>query len=178
MALLQQAVESQHRAEALADENAALREELARKFGILQRLQKLTVAAASLLGSVNAAVTEPSSLQILAKLPSSAAVTPPPDADDDHNMKMVVGKYLGRLMSLIADNLRSNAKDLNVLALFQIEAKLNGMFKFAEERQIIPTTEPDAGWKKGMLAHHELFTQLKQALQDGDAGEEDADDEP
>jgi hypothetical protein len=91
-------------------------------------------------------------------------------------MKRLVGKYLSRLLSLIAANLRQKREDLNVVALLQIEAKLNEMFKFAEDRQIIPRTEPDASWKKGMLAHNELFAKLKQALQDDDAGEEDADD--
>jgi hypothetical protein len=162
LALLQQAMESQHHTEEVNAANDKLRVALALRQATLQRLQHLSVATASLLNSVDSTSTqtEPSSLQILTKLPHAAAVDASQDPKDEDQIKAIVGKYLNQLLGLIVQSSKQGQQGLNVISMVDLELKLHQRFAFAEEHDIIPKTDDKTGWKKGTKAHQPLYEQI------------------
>jgi hypothetical protein len=92
--------------------------------------------------------------------------------------QLIVGKYLHQILSVIAEFAQTHAGNLSIISLLQLESKLNQLFAFAEEREIIPQTDESHGWKKGMLAHQELFAQLQKVLEGEAGGEDESGDQP
>jgi hypothetical protein len=82
------------------------------------------------------------------------------------------------LIEEYVERLRQQPSDLNVLILFQLEAKLGELFKFAEEKAIIREVDVNSGWKKALLEHQYLFQEIQEVLasrDDGDAAVEEDD---
>jgi hypothetical protein len=135
---------------------------LALRQATLQRLQQLSLAAASLLSSVDSTSpqTEPSSLQVLAKLPHAVAVAASQGPKDEDQVKAIVGKYLNQLLVLIVQSSKQGEQGLNIISLVDLELKLHERFAFAEQHDIIPKTGDTVGWKNGAKAHQPLYEQI------------------
>lgn len=174
LALLENAMKTHKRIEEITEENEKLKEKLATRQATLQRLQKLTLAAASLLGSVDSTApeTEPSSLACLSRLNESSAVLPVEDeTKEDDSVRMICGKYLNQLFTTIVDDICSSDNNMNLLSLLELGRKLNKLFMFAEEKQIIQPTDMDKGWKQGMVLQEQLRAKIGQVFEHGEEEE-------
>lgn len=178
LAILEEALKANKRIEAINDENEKLKETLASRQAVLNRLQNLSLAAASLLGSVDSTAkeTEPSSLECLAKLDRSDAVVPKDNEEDEDSVKLIIGKYLNQLLAVVVQNIQECQGKMDIISLLKLESTINQLFAFAEEKQIIPETDENNGWKKAMLMHQKLFAQIQQLI-GGGVEEEEANEE-
>lgn len=175
LAILEDAMKAHKRIEAITEENEKLKETLANHQAVLNRLQNLSLAAATLLGSVDstATETEPSSLQCLAKLDRSEAVVPTNKDEDEDAVKLIIGKYLNQILAVIVQNIQECQGKMDIISLLKLETTVNQLFQFAEEKQIIPETDENNGWKKAMNMHQKLFAQIQQLIGGPAAEEED-----
>ncbi|OHT15401.1 hypothetical protein TRFO_14169 [Tritrichomonas foetus] len=178
LAMLEDAMNTRKRIDALTEETDRLKMKLSARTEILNRLQKLSLASASLLGSVDSSSTntEMSSLQFLSKLDQSTAVNNTNDETEDDQLKLIVGKYLNQILAVLVSFSEENSGNLNILSLMQIENKLNQLFAFAEQKEIIPVTEATESWKKGMAQHQQLFDKINSIF--NQAEEETNEEEP
>jgi hypothetical protein len=118
--------------------------------------------------------TEPSSLQVLTKLPHAAANNGLQEPKDDDQAKAIVAKYLNQLLELIAQSSKQGQQGPNIVTMVDLELKLHERFAFAEKHDIIPKTDDKTGWKKGTKAHQPLYERVLSA---GKGGSASADDE-
>jgi hypothetical protein len=174
-------LDSQRRIEQIAVENEILREKLERRRSLLLQLRKFTLSAATVLTAVDSSVpdVEPCSLRILTDLPHLNVVVPTEVEPEVPKTKVVVAGFLSRVLRLIVEQFARQPEDLNVLLLFQLEARLGELFRRGEDDGIVPGTDPGSGWKKGLLEHQELFRELGDLLTapEGNAEEEPPDDD-
>jgi hypothetical protein len=181
MRLLQEAMNSHKHAQAVASENGRLLELLASRHGTLKRLQQLSLASAALASSVDSSAgqTEPSSLQCLAKLGQSSAVVPVEEEKVEDTSKLIAGKYLNQLLAVVVNGIQESEGEPNIATLLQLEQSLGQSFAFAEEKELIPTTDENHSWKKGLKAHAPLLAILKETAGAGGGGdgEGEGDDE-
>ncbi|KAK8886028.1 hypothetical protein M9Y10_041487 [Tritrichomonas musculus] len=174
LALLEEAMKSRKEIELLTEETNKLKEKLTMKQDTLNRLQKLCLASASLLNSVDSTSTETemSSLKCLTKLDQSTAVVPTENEEEEDQMKLIVGKYLNQILAVIVDFSEQNNGNLNIINLVQLEQKLNQLFAFAESKEIIPRVEESQSWKKGVALHKPLFDKITEINDSKDDDEE------
>jgi hypothetical protein len=177
LALLKNATEIHHRIQATLEDNSRLQYKLASQREVAARLQQLTLAAAGLMGSVDSTVpeTEPSSLKTLAKLDQSSAIAPidePPATDEG---KLLTGKYLNQLLTVLVEFAEQNQEDWNVVSLSQLEQKYKALFAFAESKEIIPASAPDKGWKKKFQVREPFYAKINELLQSEPDSPDDAD---
>lgn len=169
LALLQNAMKTHAQNELIAQEDARIKERIAIQQDTLNRLQKLSLASASLLSSVDSTApeTEISSLKCLAKLAQSTAVTPETDKEDEDQVKLIVGKYLNRILASMVDFIEHKQGPLNILSMLELEDKIGQLFAFAEENEIIPETKEGKkdSWKTYRAQHQQLRTKITELLQ-------------
>lgn len=166
LAILEEALKTRKRIDAIQEENDQIKESLATKQAILARLNQMSLAAASLIGSVDntAETVEPTSLACLSKLDQSNAVVGEKEEEEEDTTKMIAGKYLNQILAVIVDDIQKGNGGLNLISLMDLETKLNQLFAFAEEKEIIPETDGSKGWKKAMIAHQGLFEKIQGLL--------------
>jgi len=177
LALLQEAMDSQRHADEVMSANENLRLSIALRQSTLDDLQKVSLAAATLLSSVDSSSpqTEPSSLRILTNLPQSGVLDPAKDENSGDPFKGLIGKYLSQLLSLIKTSTCTKGGP-NLLSMIDLELTLQKKFVFAEERNLIPKTDEKGGWKKASASRKKLYETILQARRgaaDPDAEEED-----
>ena len=174
LALLEEAMKSRKDIEILTEETSKLKEKLSIKQDTLNRLQKLCLASASLLNSVDSssAETEMSSLKCLTKLDQSTAVVPTENEEEEDQMKLIVGKYLNQILAVIVDFSEQNNGNMNLINLIQLEQKLNQLFAFAESKEIIPKVDEAQSWKKGVALHKPLIDKITEINDQKDEEEE------
>lgn len=160
LAQLEGVMEAHKRVMSLNEENEKLKEKLAARQEILNRLQKLTIAAASLVGSVDSTSpeTEQSSLQCLVKLEQSTAVSPDSPEPEEIGVEMIIGKYLNQVLAVIVEATQEANGEMDLISLIQLAMKLKQLFLLAEEKDIITTTEEGKGWKHGMAMLERIIT--------------------
>jgi hypothetical protein len=175
--LLSEAMNSHKKAEAVASENGRLTELLASRQLTLKRLQQLTLAASALVSSVDSSTTEtePSSLQCLVKLDQSTAIVPIEEEKVEDSAKVITGKYLNQLLATVVSALDQTQGNPSIVSFLKLELSLHQSYNFAEQNQLIPVTDENRSWKKGMKSHEKLFALLQGAA--GGEGEGDDDDE-
>ena len=173
LAILQDAMNSRKQIELLTEETERLKEKLASRQELLNRLNKLCLAAATLAGSVDSgsSETEPSSLKLLSKLSESNAVEPTEPEDEQDAAKAIVGKYLNQILAVIFSIGEESQGNLNILTLINLEEKLQQLFAFAENKGIIPPTEENQGWKLQFAKHKPIADKIKSVMEN-DAAEE------
>lgn len=157
-------IETKNKIEALREENAALKEKLRANLQTIDDLHKLDLAAASLITSS----IDATSLKCLSKLDQSATVVPNRSKDEDSNndqSKMIIGKFLNHLLTMVADFAQQNKDNCNIFTIYELEKKLTQMFQFAEDKELIPETEENEGWKKNNAVHEQFFNQIKSLLE-------------
>ena len=166
LAMLQKAMESQKKVEALQEENNKLREQIAKNQLVFDRLSKISLASASLLSSVDSSAqeTEMSSLKCLSKLEESTAVVPDEEKPEDDQVKAIVGKYLNHLLVNIVDFAEQNQGPIDIFSMEELENTMAQLFQFAETKGIIPERKETEGWKKSVITHKALFQKLKDIL--------------
>ena len=69
-----------------------------------------------------------------------------------------------QILAVIVEDIQKANGNMNLISLMDLETKLNQLFAFAEEKEIIPETDDSKGWKKAMLAHQSLFEKIQQLL--------------
>jgi hypothetical protein len=161
--ILQSAVESQHRAEEINAANDALRISLALRQESVQRLHRMSLATAALVGSVDSTSprTEQSSLQLLTKIPISPGIDQSKEVKTtDSQFKGLIGKFLNQLLAMVAQASKQGQQKLNLVTMIDLELKLHERFAFAEEHNLIPKTDENSGWKKGTAARKGLYDQI------------------
>ncbi|KAH0790184.1 hypothetical protein GPJ56_005920 [Histomonas meleagridis] len=159
--ILQNAMETKAKIDAMNEENNRIKEKLARSQETLQRLQNLCIASASLIDQKN---IEPSSLKYLSKLSDSTAVVPNKTKDEEDQTKLIIGKYLNQILAVIVDFTEQNSNP-NILSMLQLENTLYQLFKFAEEKELVPKRADNEGWKQGMAVHGALAEQILNTLE-------------
>ena len=177
--MLQDAMNARKQIDEITEETNKLKERLASRQETLNRLQKLSLATSTLLNSVDSTTneTEPSSLNFLSKLGQSTAISNDNNTEqDEDNTKLIVGKYLNQIMAVLVAYSEENQGPLTILSLMEIENKLNQLFAFAEQKEIIPVTEATQSWKKGMAQHQQLFAQINSILSQDDNEKETHDE--
>lgn len=175
LAILEEAMKSKKQIEILTEETSRLKEKLSSRQEILNRLQQLCLSSATLIGSVDSTSneTEPSSLKLLTKLDQSNAVVPNEDENDDDQVKLIVGKYLNQLLAVIYSISEESNGNINIMTLINMEDKLHQLFAFAESKGIIPVTNENQGWKKGVLQHKPISDKIKSIMQEDDNDQND-----
>ncbi|KAK8833879.1 hypothetical protein M9Y10_037832 [Tritrichomonas musculus] len=170
LAILEEAMKSRKQIEILTEETNRLKEKLSSRQEILNRLQQLCLSSATLLGSVDSTSTEtePSSLKLLTKLDQSTAVVPTEDENDDDQIKLIVGKYLNQLLAVIYSIAEEANGNVNIMTLINMEDKLHQLFAFAESKGIIPVTNENQSWKKGVLQHKPISDKIKSIMAEDD----------
>jgi hypothetical protein len=172
---LQGLMESQRRIEEVTSQNDALRRSLVGRSDTINRLHQLTIATATLLTSVDSSSpqTEPSSLQLLTKLPASTAVTPDPDDAEPDLAKAITGKFLSQLLTLVVQVTRDKKGDLGFQLIVQLEEQINALLRMAEQKQLIPRTDEKAGWKKKISEHQPIYDRMAEITKPSDDEEEE-----
>lgn len=156
-------VQAKSRIEAIREENRQLKEKILARVAINSRLQKLSLAAASLIA---AAPSDPTSLKCLAMVDRSAAVAQEKGDEEESNLQNVAGKFLNQMLSVVADFAQQEKESFTIFSMLELEKKLAQMFQFAEDNDIIPKTDDGEGWKGQKAAHDEIANQI-QAILDG-----------
>ena len=168
--LLEDAMSARKNIDVITEETNRLKQKLTERQETLNRLQKLCIAASSLLNSVDSSAeeTEISSLQCLSKLDQSTAVSPTEPENEGDEFKLPVGKYLNQILAVLVDFSEQNQNNLNILSLIKLEQRLTQLFTFAEQKEIIPVTDANQSWKKGVAQHKEIFDRVQQLMSQDD----------
>ena len=66
---------------------------------------------------------------------------------------------------MVADFAQQNKDNCNIFTIYELEKKLTQMFQFAEDKELIPETEENEGWKKNNAVHEQFFNQIKSLLE-------------
>ncbi|EAX95491.1 hypothetical protein TVAG_222880 [Trichomonas vaginalis G3] len=166
--ILQKAMEKHMKVEQMEEENDKIRQQIQTRQETFERLNQLSLAAATLLGSVDssAPVTEMSSAKCLSKLEESDAVNGENDHFEDDQVKIIVGKYINHLLSKLVDFAERNPEQIDIFGMQEIEDEMSQLYIFGEDKKIIPTTKPTEGWKQSAAVHHQLFEKLHSYIED------------
>jgi hypothetical protein len=179
LAIVQELMESQRHVEEINAANESLQIVLATQSGTIKRLLQLSLASASLLSSVDstASQTEISSLQILSHLQYSTAMTTESDEEEADSIKIVTGKFLNELLALVVQGITKESGGVELISLIQLEFLLNELLKEAENKELIPKTNPNASWKKNVAKHQPIYDQILKKAREGPGEENDDDDD-
>lgn len=163
------------KAKEILNENDKLIQKLASQQEKLLRLNDLSLASASLIGSINSPSkeAEKSSLITLAKLDKSSALKEENEKEDEASPGLIGGKYLNQIMAIIADATLYSSEPANLISQVQLEKKLESVFDFGEKKGIIPKVESQKSWKAQTFRHEPLYKNISSLTKSEEEEEKD-----
>lgn len=139
------------------EENEKLRMNIERRSALLERLTKISLSSASLLNSVDSSskTTEISSARYLSLLNESSALEDKEETLDED--KEIMGRYINTLIAKIGSFCSENEETIDSNGILKLSLALMKMFKFGEDRGIIPLSSDTESWKMKISEIYELL---------------------